>query len=456
MSSPAALAAALTARGQKPLRWTVQPQLTAYPSLWKGLAYLFVYWDGQVYDLVAGRRLTPQGAFQSTPHGMGFAQTDPMQIDAPGIMEGGTGGLAVMCVADPPASGQYQVMVQRSGNNRNQIGLRAINGDLRFLLADPTGGNVVSPIAPNACNGDYHSFIGNRDDAGDVSIYVDGVASHSTNENFTFSIDPTNADFVLGGLPDTSTIKYTDGRLLDAGWNRSLTVAERELLGRDWFALLRPGPQMIAAQIASAGGTDAEISPDAQSVGVTTAAPTFATEGALSPGAQSIGNTAPKPAIGSDALLLPEGEGISVVVPDPVLGDPPPADDGATPGRKARRNRFRAWAGEIGRQRQAEAERRAAELAKETAAKAKKEARRAYQVLRQADDARALQRALSAVVEPFKPPTLADVLLPAARSIRFDQLVRDRDALVLLFEIEALYEAQRQDDEDAITALLLA
>ena len=231
----------------KPSRWTVEQYLTEEVDLWRDLAFLFVYWGGEVIDLVSGTRIADasNAARTITPLGVGIDHSGRLEFASFTPINPGAGGCAVLTVANPASSGTRRTLVvQRTGSNSNQLEIRAnatlgsptVSGAVLFIMSD---GGVQGADAVAVLDGKFHAILGARDDDGTNTLWIDGIDQTSGQTNGTNTIDDVSATFVLGGLPGTTTINYLEDKVLDAGWNRALSDAEKELVGRDPFIMFR-------------------------------------------------------------------------------------------------------------------------------------------------------------------------------------------------------------------------
>ncbi len=163
----------------------------------------------------------------------------------------GSSGFTVITYANAVKVGvRESLSTRRVTNNDLHIELRAgatrdgtfAEGALAFIVSNSgnggTAGGADTPTTTGV-DGDWHVFIGRRENSGGCSIWRDGI--DRTNESISTTDDFTGAvDFALGGLSNSTSIPYTGDKLLDIWVDRAWSDYEIRKFSNDPDGPFRP------------------------------------------------------------------------------------------------------------------------------------------------------------------------------------------------------------------------
>ncbi|KKK58367.1 hypothetical protein LCGC14_3045170, partial [marine sediment metagenome] len=122
----------------KPQQWGFDPGLVApeWQWVWDEIAYAFIYWNGDVFDLLSGAR--PDTADlgnvvgAATPFGEGIDHSDKLDFTAFRPLQPGTGGYTMFSWFNRP-SGRETAVCQRVAVQDHHMELR-VNSQLNGTL----------------------------------------------------------------------------------------------------------------------------------------------------------------------------------------------------------------------------------------------------------------------------------------------------------------------------------
>lgn len=236
--------------GTKPTPWTLSPQMTAAPELWRDLVVLYPFWEygsGQVRDLNWGRNhgtltnMTPSMAWTRNRLGAALATDgNDDEVLIPGApplsqpAENNALTISVWIRNKSPGTGGKYILQYRSnewniiyGFNGNEYETFWSGGDIRHTIKSISNTDT-----------DLHHLLVTYDVAKtDFRAYWDGVETLNITESTalnsqsgpSLSIGSSNGGGFFEG--EFSSISV---------WSRSMTKSEAQLLYRNPFAMLHP------------------------------------------------------------------------------------------------------------------------------------------------------------------------------------------------------------------------
>ena len=226
----------------KPDAWTLSPQLTVAPELWRGLWHLFAFYPGALgYDHVTRKMFPTNGglSIRSTSEGLA-ANFDGTGTNVKlGNPDGITNGsqISVFAYLIPDVFGNDGSIFRSAGNVDSAFDLDFNNGsELRWFTNDIIGARNSTlakdlsafstgvPVAVGATLGDS----GNK-------LYINGrVEDSSPDTTRNTATDPIY-------IGSEGTADYLDGAVLIlAVWDYDLRPADMLKLFNDPFLMLRP------------------------------------------------------------------------------------------------------------------------------------------------------------------------------------------------------------------------
>lgn len=270
---------------KKAARWRIAPSLISPEarSLYKDLALFFpgfagAHLGGNVLlganglplpgisltaDLGAERRITPYGLGVGSAAGSNLLSLDNVELITTSN-GAGTGDFTLMILANPIAENRisWGIAQGNSDDNTNTwLGFNnapgstatASSGTFTFSTRE-VNANTNSSVS-SALDGNYHSFIGRRQNTAVDSI-IDGFV-RGTNSGTIRDIANGTLGFAIGQRPEHANAFRIDSAcnvVIAAAWNRALTNREIQLLARKPLIMLQPYVQQtILGQVFASG-----------------------------------------------------------------------------------------------------------------------------------------------------------------------------------------------------------
>lgn len=234
----------------KPQAWTLSPQMTAAPELWRDCLICAPFWEssGTPQNIVGSEFASD---FLNAGWGIG---SDGVELD----LSADASGITFPLTADLPASsgvtihflhvfvnisspGNYARWIDTPGEALSmfQDGAQSTTereGEIRFqrdgqFLADE--GVFVDKLVPSSVTGTHPGGTGT------ARMYVDGEQRIS--KSWQATTDHSQGDKIwIGRENDDSTDDVKMHLRFFALWRRELSPSDIDLLARDPFAMLRP------------------------------------------------------------------------------------------------------------------------------------------------------------------------------------------------------------------------
>lgn len=243
----------------KPDAWTLSPQMTAAPNLWRGCRGLVPLWEnsGVPYEIINGKpreAVDAGGSVEWLVSSEGVARNyisdivrEDLEVDSTGIkrwpfvgpltyaamaeVENTGGSQTLFGVSDDDGVSIYcQLAVKGSGGVP-----RMVNRTGAFQSADGTT-NVVG-------DGLAHVFVGtlNNDASRSLEIFLDGVSEGTdTSDGDVSGTDRASIGSISRNGANDNTDAFKGKLYWVAAWDRILSSSEIQSLSDDPFIMLRP------------------------------------------------------------------------------------------------------------------------------------------------------------------------------------------------------------------------
>ena len=120
-----------------------------------------------------------------------------------------------------------------------------VTGTLAFFSTiDPGEGNKGADSAAGDLGNGYNKVFGRKNNDNTHSVFINGLDKTANNETKTGDLSSSSNDFALGGLPNSAAIPFTNKKVLDIGWNKTLLNSQIQQLNDDSF-----GPFCMADEV---------------------------------------------------------------------------------------------------------------------------------------------------------------------------------------------------------------